>query len=347
MSLAVSASRPSASSASSPSVAVSGVGTGQRAHPHDAASLLAVLAGGGPGDLRRRLGVDGLQRRPHGVDGLAPFVDLCRVDEVRDGVQTHHLGRAVAEHLLGAGGEERDGPGRVDAHDGAAGGGAQEGLEAVAGIVGVAGVAPCDAGLLREVAQKRPVPRDHGVDGRRHERGDGRHDRHLAPLERRVLGRADNEEGDEQRQVQAEQPDEEVQAPPVEREPHDGQEVDDHQPGVGTTLSVTDDGDDRDVADRNDQPGPIRQPLPGQQERRCDEHEEQDAGERDLATGVMGEGDHGDEHRADGHQGEDRQAHPHRAGEADGQGGSGHRRFATPRGVGLVSGRLAHRLRAR
>ena len=55
---------------------------------------------------------------PHGVDRLAPFVDLCGVDEVpHDGADAYHLGRQVAEHLLRAGGEERDSPGRVDAQE--------------------------------------------------------------------------------------------------------------------------------------------------------------------------------------------------------------------------------------
>ena len=155
-----------------------------------------------------------------------------------------------------------------------------------------------------------PVPRDHRVDGGRHQGGDGRHDGHLAPFEGRVLGRADQQERHEQGQVHAEEPDEQMQAPPVEREPDDGEEVDDHQPGVGAALGVSDDGDDRDVADRDDEPGPVGQALPGQQERGGDEDEEDDAGDGDLPAGVVGEGDQGDQDGADGHQGEDRAAAP-------------------------------------
>ena len=44
---------------------------------------------------------------------------------------------------------------------------------------------------------------------------------------------ADDEERHEERQVHAEQADQQVQAAPVEREPHDGQEVHHHQPRVG------------------------------------------------------------------------------------------------------------------
>ena len=61
-------------------------------------------------------------------------------------------------------------------------------------------------------------------------------------------------------------PTKQVQAPPVERQPHDGQEVDHHQSGVRPSLGVADDGDDGHVADRDDQPGPIGQPLPRQEE---------------------------------------------------------------------------------
>src|SRR5580704_15472333 len=102
-----------------------------------------------------------------------------------------------------------------------------------------------------------------------------------------------------------------MQAPPVEREPDDGQEVDDHEAGVGTALGVSDDGDDSDVTDRDDQPGPIRQSLPGQQEGGGDEDEEDDAGDGDLAAGVVGERDQGDQDGADGHQGKDGQSDPH------------------------------------
>ena len=156
--------------------------------PHDAAALLAVLACGRPGHLGCGLGVDRFQRRPHGVDGLAPLVDLCRVDEVGDGADADDLRRPVAEHLLRPGREERDGAGGVDAHDGAPRGGPEQGLEAVAGIVRLAGVPAGDPRLLGQVAQEGPVPRDHGVDGRRHQGGDGGHHGHLAPLDRRVLG---------------------------------------------------------------------------------------------------------------------------------------------------------------
>ena len=290
----------------------------ERAHPHDAAALLAVLARGRPGHLGRGLGVDRFERRPHGVDGLAPLVDLGRVDEVGDGADADDLRGPVAEHLLGTGREEGDGSGGVDAHDGAPGGGPEQGLEAVAGVVGLAGVAAGDPRLLGQVAQVGPVPRDHGVDGRRHQGRDGGHDGHLAPLDRRVLGRADEQDGHQQGQIEAEEPDQQVQPPAVERQPHDGQEVDDHQPGMRPALGVADDGDDRDVADRDDQPGPVGQALPGQQEGGGDECEEEDAGDGDLAAGVVGERDDGDQHRADGDQREDRQADAHGAGEADG-----------------------------
>ena len=113
----------------------------------------------------------------------------------------HHLGRAVAEHLFGPGREEGHGPGRVDAHDGAPGGGPQQRLEPVPGVVGLAGVAPGDAGLLGQVAQEGPVPRDHRVDGRGHQRRDRRHDGDLAPLEGRVLGRTDDEEWHQEGQI--------------------------------------------------------------------------------------------------------------------------------------------------
>ena len=312
----------------------------QGADADDASTLLAVLAGGGPGNLRRRFGVDGFERGAHGIDGLASQIDLGRVDEVSDGADADDLGGAVAEHLLRAGGEERHGSGRIDAHDGAAGGGPEQRLEAVTGVVGLAGVAPCDARLLGEVAQVGAVARDHRVDGRGDERRHRRHHRNLAPLEGRVLGRTDDEQRHQERQVHTEQADEQVEPPAVEREPHDGEQVHDDEPRVGTTLRVADDGDDGDVADGDDEPRPVGQALPRHEKGGGDQDEEEDAGNGDLAAGVVGERDDGDEDGADSDEREDRQAHPHGAREADRQGSSGHLRFATPGRVGSGVGRL-------
>ncbi len=293
-------------------------GQRQRTHPHDAAALLAVLAGGRPGHLGRRLGVDWLEPRSHGVDGLSPFVDLRRVDEVGDGADPDHLGGQVAEHLLGSGGEEGHRARGVYAHDGAARSGAQQGFEAVAGVIRLSGVPSRDARLLRQVAQDGAVARDHRVDGRGDQRGDRRHDGHLPPLERRVVGGTDDQQRHQERQVEAEEPDEEVQPPSVERQPDDRQQIDDDQPRVRPALCVPDDRDDSDVADRDDQPGPVGQPFPRNEECGRHEREEKDAGDGDLAAGVVRERDDRDQDRADRHEGEHGQTDAHRPGKADG-----------------------------
>ena len=97
-------STASASSPHSSSSDVVGGRHGERPHPHDAAAQLAVLAGGGPRDLGRRLRIDRFERSPHGVDRLAPLVDLGRVDEVGDGVEARPPplpgSRASAPHRL-------------------------------------------------------------------------------------------------------------------------------------------------------------------------------------------------------------------------------------------------------
>ena len=159
----------------------------------------------------------------------------------------------------------------------------------------------------------------------------------------RVVGWSDDQQGHEQREVETEQPDQQMQPPPVERQPDDRQQVDDDQPGVGAALRVADDRDDGDVADRDDQPGPVGEPFPRDEEGRRDEREEEDAGDGDLAAGVVRERDDGDEHGADGHEREDGQPDAHRAGEADGQGCSG--QSAARDALGSVPGSdwLAHR----
>ena len=238
-------------------------------------------------------------------------------------------------------------PCRVDAQNGASRGGAEQGLEPIPGVVRFARIAAGHPGLLCEVGQEGTVPGDHRVHGRRDQGGDGDHDGHLAPFERGVIGRANEEHRDEEGQIHAEEPDQKVEAASVEREPDDGQEVHHHQTGVGTTLGVPDDGDDGDIADRDDEPGPVGQSFPGQEEGGGHEAEEDDAGDGDLPAGVVGEGDEGDQDGADGHQGEDRQPDPHGAREPDREGGPRQLWVAAPFGVGLGLERLAHRVRER
>ncbi len=207
-------------------------------------------------------------------------------------------------------------------------------------VVGLARVAPGETGLLGQVAQIGAVARDHRVHGGRHDRRDRGHDEHLTPLDRRVLGRAHDEERDQQGQVETEQADQQVQPTPVEREPHNGQQVDHDESRVAAALGVADDGEDRHVADGDDQPRPVGQPLPRQQEGRGDEDEEEKAGDGDLAPGFVREGDDSDEHRADGDEREEGEAHPHGAREADRE-----RRARRRRGRGCRCRRAGRRLR--
>ncbi len=85
---------------------------------------------------------------------------------------------------------------------------------------------------------------------------------------------------------------------------------------MARSLGVADDGDDRDVADRNDQPGPVRQPFPGKDEGGGQEEEEKEEGDQDLEAGPMGERNDADEDGAERNQCEERQPHPGRARES-------------------------------
>ena len=104
-----------------------------------------------------------------------------------------------------------------------------------------------------------------------------------------------------------------MEAAAVEGHPDDGEQVHDEELGVARALGVSDDGDDRDVTDRDDEPGPVGEALPREQEGGGHEAEEDDAGDGDFPAGVVGEGDQGDQDGADRHQGKDRESYPHGA----------------------------------